>query len=38
MSVDLLQFLRLIKATTEESFSLIKTKLHSLQVGIGLIL
>ena len=40
MGVDLLQFLDIwfIKATTEESFSLTRTKLHSLQEGIGLIM
>ena len=37
MGVDLLQFLDIwfIKATTEESFSLTRTKLHSLQEGTG---
>ena len=39
MGVDLLQFLGIwfIKAMTEESFSLTRTKPHSLQEGIGLI-
>ena len=40
MGVDLLQFLGIwfIKATTEESFSLTRTKPTSLQEGIGLIM
>ena len=40
MSVGLLQFLGiwLIEATTEESFSLTRTKPHFLQVGLGLIM
>ena len=38
MDVDLLQFLGVwfIKTITEESFSLTRTSLPSLQVGIGL--
>ena len=40
MGVDLLQSLGiwLIKATTEELFSLTKTKPHPLQVGMGTLL
>ena len=40
MDVDLLQFLGIwfIKVTTEGSFSLTRTKPHSFQEGIGLIM
>ena len=40
IGVDLLQFLGIwfLKAMTEESFSPTRTKFHSLQEGIGLIM